>query len=116
MHPILPPPAHREFHRIDRIGWLRAALLGANDGLISTGSLVVGMASAGLGSQPLLLAATAGLAAGALSMAAGEYTSVSSQRDAEEADLVALAWLPDAVARATYAHLHAPARARIGDR
>ena len=79
--------AHREFHRIDRIGWLRAALLGANDGLISTGSLVVGMASAGLGSQPLLLAATAGLAAGALSMAAGEYVSVSSQSDTERADL-----------------------------
>ena len=79
--------AHREYHRIDRIGWLRAALLGANDGLISTGSLVVGMASAGLGSRELLMAATAGLVAGALSMAAGEYVSVSSQSDTERADL-----------------------------
>lgn len=78
---------HHEFHRIDRIGWLRAALLGANDGLISTGSLVVGMASAGLGNQALLTAATAGLVAGALSMAAGEYVSVSSQADTERADL-----------------------------
>ena len=78
---------HHEFHRIDRIGWLRAALLGANDGLISTGSLVVGMASAGLGHHELLLAAVAGLVAGALSMAAGEYVSVSSQADTERADL-----------------------------
>ena len=78
---------HHEYHRIDRIGWLRAALLGANDGLISTGSLVVGMASAGLGNHELLLAATAGLVAGALSMAAGEYVSVSSQSDTERADL-----------------------------
>ena len=79
--------AHREYHRIDRIGWLRAALLGANDGLISTGSLVVGMASAGLGNRELLMATTAGLVAGALSMAAGEYVSVSSQSDTERADL-----------------------------
>lgn len=79
--------AHRENHRIDRIGWLRAALLGANDGLISTGSLVVGMAVAQMASHDLLVAALAGLVAGALSMAAGEYVSVSSQSDTENADL-----------------------------
>lgn len=78
---------HREYHRIDRIGWLRAALLGANDGLISTGSLVVGMAVAGMASHDLLVAALAGLVAGALSMAAGEFVSVSSQSDTENADL-----------------------------
>jgi len=78
---------HREYHRIDRIGWLRAALLGANDGLISTGSLVVGMAVAQMASHDLLIAALAGLVAGALSMAAGEFVSVSSQSDTEQADL-----------------------------
>jgi VIT1/CCC1 family predicted Fe2+/Mn2+ transporter len=78
---------HREFHRTDRMGWLRAAVLGANDGLISTSSLVVGVAAAATAREPVLLAATAGLVAGALSMAAGEYVSVSSQADAEQADL-----------------------------
>lgn len=78
---------HFERHRIDRIGWLRAALLGANDGLISTGSLVVGMAAAHMKPADLLIAATAGLVAGALSMAAGEFVSVSSQSDTESADL-----------------------------
>lgn len=78
---------HREMHRSDRIGWLRAAVLGANDGLISTGSLVVGVAAAQTARQEVLLAATAGLVAGALSMAAGEYVSVSSQADTESADL-----------------------------
>lgn len=78
---------HRETHRSERIGWLRAAVLGANDGLISTGSLVVGVAAAQTGRQEVLLAATAGLVAGALSMAAGEYVSVSSQADTERADL-----------------------------
>ncbi len=78
---------HSEFHHTERIGWLRAAVLGANDGLISTSSLVVGVAAAQAGREPVLLAALAGLVAGALSMAAGEYVSVSSQADAECADL-----------------------------
>jgi len=78
---------HRELHRTERIGWLRAAVLGANDGLISTGSLVVGVASANSGRAEILLAASAGLVAGALSMAAGEYVSVSSQAATEHADL-----------------------------
>ena len=78
---------HRELHRSDRIGWLRATVLGANDGLISTSSLVVGVAAAEPSRAAILLAAVAGLAAGALSMAAGEYVSVSSQADTEEADL-----------------------------
>jgi vacuolar iron transporter family protein len=79
---------HRESHRGEHIGWLRAAVLGANDGLISTSSLVVGVASASSTREPVLLAALAGLVAGALSMAAGEYVSVSSQADTERADLV----------------------------
>jgi VIT1/CCC1 family predicted Fe2+/Mn2+ transporter len=78
---------HHESHHSRRIGWLRAAVLGANDGLISTSSLVVGVASADPSRQAVLLAAVAGLAAGALSMAAGEYVSVSSQSDTEQADL-----------------------------
>ena len=79
--------AHSELHRTQHIGWLRAAVLGANDGLISTSSLVVGVAAAATERGPILLAAVAGMAAGALSMAAGEYVSVSSQADTEEADL-----------------------------
>ena len=78
---------HFEFHRSDRIGWLRATVLGANDGLISTSSLVVGVAAAETSPAGILLAGVAGLAAGALSMAAGEYVSVSSQADTERADL-----------------------------
>ena len=78
---------HSELHRSGRIGWLRAAVLGANDGLISTSSLVVGVAAAAPSRSAVLLAAVAGLAAGALSMAAGEYVSVSSQADTEGADL-----------------------------
>jgi len=78
---------HRETHRSVRLGWLRAAVLGANDGLISTSSLVVGVAAAGTAQEAVILAATAGLVAGALSMAAGEYVSVSSQADVEAADL-----------------------------
>ena len=92
--------AHREFHRTEHIGWLRAAVLGANDGLISTSSLVVGVAAADTGRDAVLLAALAGLVAGALSMAAGEYVSVSSQADTEKADLARerreLATAPDA--------------------
>lgn len=78
---------HTELHRTEHIGWLRAAVLGANDGLISTSSLVVGVAAAQSERAPVLLAALAGLVAGALSMAAGEYVSVSSQSDTEAADL-----------------------------
>jgi vacuolar iron transporter family protein len=78
---------HRELHRTAHIGWLRAAVLGANDGLISTSSLVVGVAAAQSARDPVLLAALAGLVGGALSMAAGEYVSVSSQADTEGADL-----------------------------
>ncbi|HEX7419522.1 MAG TPA: VIT family protein [Thermoanaerobaculia bacterium] len=78
---------HRERHLTDRIGWLRAAVLGANDGTVSTASLVVGIAAAGAARKDVLLAGIAGLVAGALSMAAGEYVSVSSQRDTEEASL-----------------------------
>jgi VIT1/CCC1 family predicted Fe2+/Mn2+ transporter len=82
-----PPRPHHELHRGERIGWLRAAVLGANDGLISTSSLVVGVAAAEPSRAAVLLAAVAGLVAGALSMAAGEYVSVSSQKDTEQADL-----------------------------
>lgn len=78
---------HRENHLVSRIGWLRAAVLGANDGIVSTASLVVGVASASAGSSEVLVAGIAGLVAGAMSMAAGEYVSVSSQSDTEQADL-----------------------------
>lgn len=78
---------HAERHRTERIGWLRAAVLGANDGIVSTASLVVGIAAATAGRTEVLLAGIAGLVAGALSMAAGEYVSVSSQADTEQADL-----------------------------
>jgi VIT1/CCC1 family predicted Fe2+/Mn2+ transporter len=78
---------HREQHRTDRIGWLRAAVLGANDGIVSTASLVVGVAAADASPHDILLAGVAGLVAGALSMAAGEYVSVSSQADTERADI-----------------------------
>ena len=78
---------HRERHRTERIGWLRAAVLGANDGIVSTASLVVGVAAAHATSHDILVAGVAGLVAGAMSMAAGEYVSVSSQADTEGADL-----------------------------
>src|SRR5262245_18764268 len=78
---------HLRRHRTGRIGWLRAAVLGANDGIVSTASLVVGVAAAYAARKDVLLAGVAGLAAGALSMAAGEYVSVSSQADTERADL-----------------------------
>ena len=78
---------HRERHRGGHAGWLRAAVLGANDGIVSTASLVVGMAAAGAGHGAVLLAGLAGLVGGAMSMAAGEYVSVSAQADAEHADL-----------------------------
>ncbi len=79
--------AHKEVHYVNRAGWLRAAVLGANDGLISTASLIVGVAASASGRSEILTAAFAGWAAGALSMAAGEYVSVSSQADLERADL-----------------------------
>lgn len=79
--------AHVERHRSERIGWLRAAVLGANDGLLSTSSLIIGVAAAGGPKSTIIIAGIAGLAAGALSMAAGEYVSVSSQADTEAADL-----------------------------
>jgi VIT1/CCC1 family predicted Fe2+/Mn2+ transporter len=78
---------HREWHRTERIGWLRAAVLGANDGILSVSSIVVGVAAAQPDRVQILLAGAAGLVAGALSMAAGEYVSVSSQSDTESADL-----------------------------
>src|SRR5450631_4738017 len=78
---------HPESHLIDRIGWLRAAVLGANDGIISTASLIVGVAAAATSQNEVLIAGVAALVAGAMSMAAGEYVSVSSQSDTEQADL-----------------------------
>lgn len=81
------PPRHRERHRTDRTGWLRAAVLGANDGIVSTASLIMGVAAAGAERSAILTAGVAGLVAGAMSMAAGEYVSVSSQLDTENADL-----------------------------
>lgn len=78
---------HSESHRTHRIGWLRAAVLGANDGIVSTASLIVGVAAAESGRASVLVAGIAGLVAGAMSMAAGEYVSVSSQSDTENADL-----------------------------
>ncbi len=78
---------HIERHRTHRIGWLRAAVLGANDGIVSTASLVLGVAAAGASSKSILITGVAGLVAGAMSMAAGEYVSVSSQADTERADL-----------------------------
>jgi VIT1/CCC1 family predicted Fe2+/Mn2+ transporter len=78
---------HTEFHRSERIGWLRAAVLGANDGILSTASLILGVAAAGASGSAVLIAGIAGLVAGAMSMAAGEYVSVSSQADSEQADL-----------------------------
>jgi VIT1/CCC1 family predicted Fe2+/Mn2+ transporter len=81
------PKSHFEIHYADRIGWLRAAVLGANDGIVSTASLVVGVAAASAARGDVLIAGVAGLVAGAMSMAAGEYVSVSSQADTEKADL-----------------------------
>jgi len=79
--------SHIEHHRVHRIGWLRAAVLGANDGIVSTASLIIGVAAASATHESIVLAGVAGLVAGAMSMAAGEYVSVSSQADTERADL-----------------------------
>ena len=81
------PPRHLERHRAERIGWLRAAVLGANDGIVSTASLVLGVAAADATHSNVLIAGVAGLVAGAMSMAAGEYVSVHSQADTEQADI-----------------------------
>ena len=81
------PARHRERHRTERIGWLRAAVLGANDGIVSTASLVLGVAAAHATHSNVLVAGVAGLVAGSMSMAAGEYVSVHSQADTEQADL-----------------------------
>lgn len=83
----LKGPHHKEGHSVHRIGWLRAAVLGANDGIVSTASLIVGVAAAGSGRDAILLSGVAALVAGAMSMAAGEYVSVSSQADTENANL-----------------------------
>jgi vacuolar iron transporter family protein len=83
----MPRSVHLERHRTERIGWLRAAVLGANDGIVSTASLIVGVAAASAERSEMLLAGVAGLVAGAMSMAAGEYVSVSSQADTEQADV-----------------------------
>ena len=99
----MPRSTHPELHRSDRIGWLRAAVLGANDGIVSTASLMLGIAAAHSGKTQVLIAGVAALAAGAMAMAAGEYVSVSSQRDTETADLdkerLELANAPDHEAR-----------------
>jgi VIT1/CCC1 family predicted Fe2+/Mn2+ transporter len=79
--------SHHELHRAHKVVWLRAAVLGANDGIVSTASLIIGVAAAGAAQQSIILAGVAGLVAGAMSMAAGEYVSVSSQFDTEQADL-----------------------------
>jgi vacuolar iron transporter family protein len=87
LHLQIMRPRHLEQHRTERIGWLRAAVLGANDGILSTSSLVLGVATAEGSRSAVLVAGVAGLVAGAMSMAAGEYVSVSSQADTERADL-----------------------------
>ena len=86
-HPRNATLRHRERHRTDRVGWLRAAVLGANDGIVSVSGLVVGVAASGASASTVLITGVAGLVAGAMSMAAGEYVSVQSQADAEAADL-----------------------------
>ena len=83
---------HSESHLLERVGWLRAAVLGANDGIVSTASLVVGVAAAATSQETIMLTAFAGLVAGAMSMAAGEYVSVSSQADSEKAERAKEAW------------------------
>jgi VIT1/CCC1 family predicted Fe2+/Mn2+ transporter len=98
---------HSEKHRTHRIGWLRAAVLGANDGIVSTASLILGVAAAGADSQGILVAGSAGLVAGAMSMAAGEYVSVSSQADTERADLAVEAKELDASPEHEHAELAA---------
>ena len=101
---------HLEHHLLGRIGWMRAAVLGANDGIISTASLIVGVAASSAKQSDVLIAGIAGLVAGAMSMAAGEYVSVSSQSDTEQADLarerVELSETPAAELDELAEHLH----------
>lgn len=99
------PRPHPERHEIARIGWLRAAVLGANDGVVSTASLIVGVASASSGRTEILVAGLAGLVAGAMSMAAGEYVSVSSQADTEAANLEREQWELETEPHAEHAEL-----------
>jgi VIT1/CCC1 family predicted Fe2+/Mn2+ transporter len=106
------PPPHPERHEIERIGWLRAAVLGANDGIVSTASLIVGVASASAGRSEILVAGLAGLVAGAMSMAAGEYVSVSSQADTEKANLDREQWELENTPHAEHAELAAIYRER----
>src|SRR5262245_47216057 len=94
---------HREWHRSSRVGWLRAAVLGSNDAIVSTASLMMGVAAAHASKDAILVAGIAGLVAGSMSMAAGEFVSVSSQRDAEHADI---ALEKEELARAPEAELH----------
>ncbi|RED15519.1 VIT1/CCC1 transporter family protein [Parasphingopyxis lamellibrachiae] len=103
---------HFERHVVARIGWLRAAVLGANDGIVSTASLVIGVAAASAGREEILVAGLAGLVAGAMSMAAGEYVSVSSQSDAERADLAREKWELETAPLAEHAELAAIYRQR----
>jgi len=95
----IPTPPHHDTHYVHRVGWLRAAVLGANDGIVSTASLIVGVAASHASRETILLSGVAALVAGAMSMAAGEYVSVSSQSDTERADLAkerrAIATQPD---------------------
>jgi len=86
-HRPLPVSRHPELHRTNRVGWLRAAVLGANDGIVSVAGIVVGVAASGASSETILMTGVAGVVAGAMSMAAGEYVSVQSQADTETADL-----------------------------
>src|SRR5512140_3862059 len=86
-HLAKPPRLHREAHRSGRAGWLRAAVLGSDDAIVSTASLMIGVAASSASKGTILVAGVAGLVAGAMSMAVGEYVSVSSQRDAEQADI-----------------------------
>src|SRR5690606_21800653 len=86
-HRPLPTSRHPELHRTNRVGWLRAAVLGANDGIVSVAGIVVGVAASGASSETILMTGVAGVVAGAMSMAAGEYVSVQSQADTEAADL-----------------------------
>ena len=96
---------HAEKHQVSRIGWLRAAVLGANDGIVSTASLIIGVAAASTGRIEVLIAGLAGLVAGAMSMAAGEYVSVSSQSDTERADLAREKWELETSPHAEHAEL-----------
>ena len=110
------PRPHPERHEMERIGWLRAAVIGANDGIVSTASLIVGVAAAAADRSGILVAGLAGLVAGAMSMAAGEYVSVSSQADTEKANLERERWELENLPQAEHAELAGIYRARGLDR